>query len=267
MNRAAFGLELRRIRTLVAWTAIAAIAYGAIVSGFYPTFRDNQSMIDQYMRLFPKDLRAVFGMQGSLADPGVMFSTYVGGMLWPIVAAVAAIALATRPVAGDLDRGFLEIALSTPLSRVRYLATAIAGQAVALAVLAAATVGGIFVGGLLMGAPFDGWRFFLAGIHAFAFACVMAGVTTLLGVAILDRGRAAGIAAALVLGTYLLDAASKVWPEVATVAELSPFHHFVTRTIIDDGTFPIGDFVLLLVVAIVAWVGALVLFRRRDLAA
>lgn len=267
MNAAAFGLELRRIRTLVLWTAVAAIAYGGIVAGFYPTFRDNQSMIDEYMHLFPKDLLAVFGMQGSLADPGVMFSTYVGGMLWPIVAAVAAIALATRPVAGDLDRGFLEIALSTPLSRVRYLATAIAGQAVALALLAGATVGGMLVGGLLMGAPFDGWRFLLAGVHAFAFGCVVAGVATLLSVAVLDRGRAAGIATALVLGTYLLDAASKVWPEVATVAELSPFHHFVTRPIIDEGIFPTGDFALLVTVAVAAWAGAILLFRRRDLAA
>ncbi len=267
MTIGAFRLELRRIRALVVWTAAAAIAYGGIVAGFYPTFRDNQSMIDQYMHLFPKDLLAIFGMQGSLADPGVMFSTYVGGMLWPVVAAVAAIALATRPVAGDLDRGFLEIALSTPLSRVRYLATAIAGQIVALAVLAAATVGGMFVGGVLMGAPFDGGRFLLAAIHAFAFGTVIAGVTTLLSVVVLDRGRAAGIAAALVLGTYLLDAASKVWTNVGTVAELSPFHHFATRPIIDDGTFPTGDFLLLVAVAAIAWVSAVAVFRRRDLAA
>lgn len=264
---AALTLELRRIRTLVVWTAIAAVAYGAIVSGFYPTFRDNQSMIDQYMALFPKDLLAIFGMGGSLADPGVMFSSYIGGMLWPVVAAVAAIALATRPVAGDLDRGFLEIALSTPLSRVRYLATAIAGQVVALAVLAVATVGGMLLGGAVVGAPFDAGRFLLAAVHAFAFGIVIAAVTTLLSVVVLDRGRAAGIATALVLGTYLLDAAAKVWKDLGAVAELSPFRHFVTRPIIDEGAFPTADFVLLVAVAIVAWGGAIALFRRRDLAA
>jgi ABC-2 type transport system permease protein len=224
-------------------------------------------MIDQYMGLFPKNLLSIFGMQGSLADPGVMFSSYIGGMLWPVVAAVAAIALATRPVAGDLDRGFLEIALSTPFSRARYLATAIAGQAVAIAVLALATVGGMLLGGTVVGAPFDAGRFLLAAVHAFAFGIVIAAVTTLLAVAVLDRGRAAGIATALVLGTYLLDAAAKVWTGLGTVAEISPFHHFVTRPIIDDGTFPTADFVLLVVVAVVAWAAAIALFRRRDLAA
>jgi len=51
------------------------------------------------------------------------------------------------------------------------------------------------------------------------------------------------------------------------VAALSPFQHFQTRPIIDEGVFPIGDFLLFVVVAALAWGAALLLFRRRDLAA
>jgi ABC-2 type transport system permease protein len=264
---AAFGMELRRLRALVGWLALVSIAYGGIVAGFYPTFRDNQAMIEQYMGLFPKELMSVFGMEGSLADPGMFFNMYIGGMLWPIVAAVAAIALATRPVAADLDRGFLELALSTRLSRVRYLGAAIAGQLVAMAVLACATVGGILVVGWLVGAPFELGRFALAAVLAFGFGITIAAVTTLLSVVTLDRGRAAGIATGLLLGMYLLDAASKVWTGIGGVAALSPFAHFQTRAIIDEGTFPTGDLLLFAVVAAVAWGVAVALFRRRDLAA
>ena len=264
---AAFGMELRRMRSLVGWTAVASMAYGGIVAGFYPTIRDNQAMIEQYMGLFPKDLLLVFGMEGGLADPGAFFSMYVGGMLWPIVAAVAAIALATRPVAADLEHGFLELVLSTRLSRVRYLGAAVAGQLVAMAVLAFATVGGILVVGRVVGAPFDAGRFMLAGVHAFGFGITIAAVTTLLSVLTLERGRAAGVAAGLMLGMYLLDAASKVWTGIGGVASLSPFQHFQTRPIINEGTFPIGDFLLFVVVAAAAWGAALLLFRRRDLAA
>ncbi len=263
---AALGLELRRMRSLVFWTALTAIAYGGIVSGFYPTFRDNQKLIEQYMSLFSKELLAIFGMQGSLADPGIFVNMYITGMLWPVIAAIAAIALATRPVAADLERGFLELALSTRLSRVSYLGTAIVGQMLALAVLAAATIGGILVVGWLVGAPFDLGRFVLAGVHAFAFGITIAAGTTLLSVATLDRGRSAGIAVGLVLGMYLLDAASKVW-DVGAFADLSIFHHFQTIDIIDKGTFPIADFVLFLVVAALAWGLSLLAFRRRDLAA
>jgi hypothetical protein len=138
----AIRLELRRMRALVVWTAVVAIAYGGIVAAIYPTFRDNNQMIEDYMALFPEEILAAFGMVGSLADPGVFMNTYITSMLWPIVAAVVGIALATRPVAGDLERGFLELPLSTRLSRVRYLGIAILGQAGAIAVLALATPGG-----------------------------------------------------------------------------------------------------------------------------
>jgi ABC-2 type transport system permease protein len=263
----AFRMELRRMRALVGWLAVVAVAYGGIVAAFYPTFRDNQQMIEQYMGLFPKEMLSIFGMEGSLADPGNFFNMYVGGMLWPIVAAVAAIVLATRPVAADLERGFLELAISTPLSRVRYLGAAIGGQLVAIALLALATVGGILVVGWAFGAPFDAGRFLLAAIVAFGFGITLAGVTTLLSVLTLDRGRAAGIATGLLLGTYLLDAASKVWTGIGGLATLSPFAHLQTRPIIDSGTFPIGDFLLFVVVATAAWGASLLLFRRRDLAA
>ena len=264
---AAFRLELRRMRGLVIWTALAAVAYGGIVSGFYPTFRDNQKQIDQYMSLFPPEMRAIFGMTGSMADPGIFFNTYIGGMLWPIVAAIVAIALATRPVAGDLDRGFLELPLSTRLSRERYLGSAIAGQVVAMTIVALATVGGILAVGRIVDAPFDLGNFLLAGIHSLAFGLAMAGVATLLGVLTLDRGRAAGVAVGLILAMYLLDAASKVWKEIGSWAELSAFHHFQTLDLIDRGTFPVADFALFVGVAVAAWVAALLLSRRRDLAA
>ena len=267
MIRAALRMEIARIRSLTLWTAVVAAAYTSIVAGFYPTFRDNQKQIDQYMELFPKDLLKVFGMSGSLADPGNFFNSYIGGMLWPIVGAMVAIALATRPVAADLERGFLELPLATRLSRIRYLGVAIAGQFGALVVVSAAMIAGMLVVGRALDAPFDVGRFSLAGVHAVAFGCAIAGPVTLLAVVTLDRGRATGISVGLILAMYLLDAASKVWTDLEGVASFSLFSHFQTLELIDDGVLPTADFVLLVAVAVVGWGLALLAFRRRDLAA
>jgi ABC-2 type transport system permease protein len=264
---ATFRLELRRNRALVLWGAVVALAYGGVIAGFYPTIRDNSALIEQYMAVFPKGFMAAFGMEGSLADPGVFFNAYVGSMIWPILATVAGIVLATRPVAADLDRGFLEVPISTRLSRVRYLACAIGGQLVAMAVLAAATVAGVFLVGRLFDAPFDGGRFALAGLLAFGFGCPIAAVTTLLSVATLSRGTAGGITGGAMIAMYLLEVVSKMRTELGGLARLSIFDHFQLRPLIDDGTFPVADLALFLAVAAVAWGIALLAFRRRDLVA
>ena len=51
------------------------------------------------------------------------------------------------------------------------------------------------------------------------------------------------------------------------LARLSIFHYFDLKPLIDAGTYPTGDSLLFLVVAAAGWLLALVLFRRRDLAA
>ncbi len=119
-------------------------AYGAIMALMYPIMVENNALMTQYMETFPQEFLAAFGMTGSLSDPGVFYTTYISSWLWPIMAAVVALLLGTR-VAADLDRGFLDLPLATPMSRVRYLAASVVGQAVAMAVLAGRTVGGVWV--------------------------------------------------------------------------------------------------------------------------
>lgn len=264
---AALRLEMRRSRTLVLWLAVIALAYGIFLAVFYPVFRDNYKLVEQYLSLFPEGLMAAFGMEGSLADPGVFFSTYIGGMLWPIVAAIAGIAMATRPTASDLERGFLELPLSTPLSRVRYLAAAIGGQVVGMAILAAATVAGIYAAGRIVAAPFDLVGFGLAGTVAWAFGCAIAAVATLLSVATLNRGLAAGATAGTLIAMYLAAAIARIQPDLAWLGDLSAFRYFQATPIIDEGRFPWGDFSIFGLVAGAAWALSLWAFRRRDLVA
>ena len=64
---------------------------------------------------------AAFGITGDLGDPGMFINSYIFQFLWPLVAAIVAILLATR-VAVDAESGFLELPLSTRLPRLRYLA-------------------------------------------------------------------------------------------------------------------------------------------------
>ena len=182
------------------------------------------------------------------------------------MAAVLALLLGTR-VAADLDRGFLDLPLATPMSRVRYLAASIVGQAFAMAVLAVATVGGVWVIGELVGGDFDPGRFALAGTLSWLFGCAIAGVTTLLAVLTLSRGRASGIVTGVLVAMYLVFVVTQISADWAWILPVSAWDHFRTTELIDDGIVPAGDMALFALVAVAGWLGALVAFRRRDLAA
>ena len=263
--RIAFALELRRTRSLILWLCVVSLAYGGIMALFWPIMRDNAALLAQYMDLFPKQFLAAFGMEGSLADPGVFFTTYLGSWLWPILAALAAIVLATRPTAVDLERGFLELPLATSISRHRYLAATIGAHALALAVLALASVLGFWIAANLVGAPYELPDMLVVAVLAWAFACAIAGVTALLAVVTLSRSVAGGIAAAVLLGMYLLNVVAQMNPDLEGLRYLSALYYFRTTPIIDEGTLPVREVALLASVAVLGWGLAVLAFRRRDL--
>ncbi len=62
-------LELRRSRVLVLGIALVTFAYGGIMGAMYPILAENQSLLDEYMKVFPKEFLAAFGMTGSDAAP------------------------------------------------------------------------------------------------------------------------------------------------------------------------------------------------------
>ncbi len=268
MTGALLGLEVRRSRSVTIWVAVVAFVYGAFVAALYPTMQANAKLLEDYLKILPQGFLAAFGMEGGgLTDPGGFFSTYIGTWLWPVLAALLGILLATRPVAADLERGFVELPLSTRVPRLRYLGLTIVAHAAALVVAAVATVAGFLVAGLVVGAGFDNGRLLLVAVPAAALGFAIHGVTSALSVATLSRGTAGGITAGVLLAMYLMNIIARLQPDYAWVGSLSAFRYFDVRSIIDAGTLDLGGLALFIAVALGGWAVALGAFRRRDLVA
>jgi ABC-2 type transporter. len=265
--RAIFGLDLRRSRSILVWGSIVAFAYAAVMALVYPTMRANSAAMDEYLKIFPKELMLAFGLSGSLADPGIFFNTYISTFLWPLMAGMVGIVVATRPVAADLDRGFLELMITSPLPRRAYLVVSIVGQLVVTTCVAAATIAGVLLVGAVVGAGFDTERFLLAIPLLASFAWVVAAFATLLSVITLSRAMAGGVTAGVLLAMYLANIVGAIETKLDWLKNLSLFGYFDTRSLIDKGTLAWGDVGVFVVIAAGCWLAAVALFGRRDLAA
>lgn len=267
MTALTFRLELRRSRTLALWLTLIVLAYGGIIAAMYPILQENSQLLEDYMRILPKELLAAFGMSGTLTDPGVFFSTYIGGFLWPVIAAAGAIILATRPVAADVERGWAEIVLGTPLTRTRSLGAAILSQAIVLALVAVATAAGVLVVGALVGAAFDAVRFLVASVIFWLFACAIAGVASLVAALTLSRSVGAGVVAGTLLIMYLMNIVAELQVDLAWLGDLGWSRYLTVTELIDTGAVPWTSVAVFGVVAVGGWAASLVVFRRRDLLA
>jgi ABC-2 type transport system permease protein len=267
MTGAAFRLDLSRSRTLIIGLVAVTALYAGFISVFYTNVVENAEQFESLLDAYPKELLVAFGLgEGSFADPGIFLSGYVFNFLWPLVASIAAIALATR-VASDANRGFLDVVLSTRLRRVEHLLGSIGTQVAGIAIVSMAMILGVLAGDLLIEPDFPSDRVALSALHAFAFGAAIAGPATLLAVLLLDRGRAAAIVAGTLVVMYLFNVVAALAPDVDWLASLSAFHYFNVQGLIGRGEYPIADSLLLGGIAVASWVMAVVAFRRRDLTA
>ena len=265
MNAFVLRLELRRSRVLSFWLGLTAILYAVFIAAYYPTLAADTELVETMIKNFPKAMSAAFGLEGNLAEQGTYFNVYLLSMLWPLLAAIAAILIPTRTLGADLDRGVLELSHATPISRTSYLMTAIAAQLVVLGALVVVMVAAIVGTLLVVGVPVDLARWSVVAVLALTFACAIASLTTLLSVVTLSRPLAGGLVAGLLVAMYLGQTIAKLAPDVSWVSYLSAFRYFSPAPVVNAGSLPLEGFAIFGVLATVCWAAALWLFRRRDL--
>jgi ABC-type transport system involved in multi-copper enzyme maturation permease subunit len=266
VSAALLALDLRRARTqLVAYAVVTAI-YGVAVAAIYPTVIETAELFEPYLDMVPPGILEAFEMGGGITSPGAYFGSQFF-QVWVIIAAMLAIGLGTRGTAAETAAGTIETPLSAPLSRTHYLLTTIVTQALALALLAGVAVVSVVALGPLIDVAFDVPAFAAVGVLSFAFGCAMAGVTTLVSVITLDRGRSIGFGAIVLILMYLATVVAGLESSVENLRYVSAFNYYHPGAVIDQGQSPAGETLLFLAVAIATWGLAVWRFRTRDLVA
>jgi len=265
MNLALFAHTWRANRTRLLLVAVALAIWGTflpiIYDSFGSTFQDifkSGAFPPQFAQFGGGD---VFSLSGSVAI-GFIHPIAVGLNL------VFAVGFTTAAIAGERQRGTLEVLLSRPISRrVVYGTLAVAG-----ALFVGLTVLGSLVGALA-GASLVG-RTAELGVGQLPLLWLNGsllywaiGAIALLASASFDRlSPALGLTLAIVFVSYFLDVLGTLWPDARGLQPYSLFSYLDPKAIL-AGFADASDLIVLGAVTAVAIVAAMVVFPRRDLAA
>jgi ABC-2 type transport system permease protein len=265
MNRTLFGHLWRSQRTKLLIVSLAILAWSAFLPVIYNAFGSQMKALVE-SGIIPEQLTNfgggdVFTLGGSIAV----------GYIHPIaiiLVSVFAIGFATSAVAGERQRGTLEVLLARPLSRRGLYVTLLAATALFIGiVLVAASVGtivGSAIAGVLDELPLE--RLPLLWLNGMLLWGAIAAIGLAASVSFDRLGPAVGITIGIVIVSYFLDILGSLWPDAKGLQPYSLFHYLASRDVLAgriDG-FGLG---LLAIVAALAIVYALVVFPRRDLAA
>lgn len=245
--------------------AVALAIWGALMPVIFEAFKEQIDVLlgsgaipQQFTQFGGGDL---FTLQGTIAL----------GFIHPISVAlglVFALGFAVNAVAGERQRGTLEVLLARPLSRRRLYLTLLVATILFVAVTMAAQVMGIFIGAAAAGAfaellPARMAVMWLNGVLVFMALGSIALATSVS----FDRlTPALGLSLAFILISYFLEIIGSLWIDARGLQPYSLFHYLDPKGAL-NGTMTAGDWLVPLGVFVAGLVVALVVFPRRDLAA
>ena len=252
-------------RTRLAIVSIALAVWGFLLPVIYARFGSqfaalaNSGLLpEQFSRFGGGD---VFSLSGSIAL----------GFIHPIaiiLTSVFAVGFSASAVAGERQRGTLEVALARPLSRrtlyLTQLAAAFVFNAVTVTALLAGSVSGAAFAGVIQELAFGNlpllWLNSVLLFGTFAAIGLAASVS-------FDRLMPAlGVTLGIMIVMYVLEVLGSLWPAAEALQTYSLFHYRQAKAIL-TGFAPPFDTVVLASVILIAMAWALVVFPRRDLAA
>lgn len=256
-----FKHTLRRQRGQILGWGIGLALYGLMMGAMYDTINAIEGM-EELLANYPKELWAFFGDMMNLSTPQGYFGTYYSSYI-PLIVGIFAAGAAAGLLAGDEERGTLDLTLSYPVSRTslfwgRWLAFAVATALI------------LFIGylGWAVTLPMTAmdvtwWALLLAFVPMWALLLLFGALALVLSLLLPSARMASLTTGGLLVANFLLLGLANLNDNLQPIMDVTPFAFFQGGDALNglNWGWVAGLTAVSLLLAAAAWV----LFRRRDI--
>jgi ABC-2 type transport system permease protein len=259
--------SLRDVRRAFLWWSVGLVGLVSLMVSVYPSVRDNTSL-NKLVNDYPEALKGfvAFGGEIDYISPAGYLGTELFSLMVPLLLLIAAIGAGARAIAGEEERGTMDLLLANPISRRRIALEKLAALVAEIVMLGIVLFAALEIGSRPVALDVSAWHLAAATAGAVLLALSYGTIAFLLGAGTGQRGRATGITAALAVAAYVLNGLGPLVGAIEPLQKLSPFYHYSASDPLREGLAP-GHTGVLIGIAVLAAALAPLAFDRRDLAA
>jgi len=261
-----FGYTLRRLRGQILWWGICLGLMAMLVISLYDSFADQQAQFDQVLASYPPELMAFFGIDlatTSMFSPEGFISVEFFSFIAPIALGIFAVLTGSGLLAGDEEKGTLDLILAHPVSRTSLFMGRLLGFVTAtVGILAIVWLG--FIAAMSWSVMSIGrGAMLLPLLSLLAVLLVFSTLALLLSMVLPSRGMAASVAGFVMVGSYFITSLAKVNEDLETIARFSPLNYYQSGEAIHglNGQWWGGLLLVAAIFTLLAWWR----FWRRDI--
>jgi len=254
-------------RTLLVWAGVA-LAVFVMQIAVCGIIHDNQSVkaFLSFLNMFPSVVKIALG--GEMVQVGNTPGLIAIGYQHPFVLfcfMLFAVGVPTGLLAGEVQRGTMELILSRPVTKTQVYVCAglltLAGMFTLVMIMFLGTVTALNI--YDFGEPISLRLFFRIAINGGLLASTVGAIALLAAALFRGRNLAVGVTAAFLVANYFIWIISQLWPRMIFLRHASLFNYVIGPKV--WARWPLDDMGVLAAVLLVALVTGGIIWHRRDL--
>jgi ABC-2 type transport system permease protein len=257
-----FREALRESRRSLLWWTLGLDALVALNVAFYPSVRDDPAL-GEYARDLPESVRALFaGGELDLASPAGYLNSQIFALMAPLLLVIFAIGAGSAAVAGEEERGTLDLVLAHPIRRGKYVFQRFLALTVLVVALTVVLLATVAVGSLLVDLEIGFGMIVAASLSVGLLALLFAAVALAAGAIRAGRAPAIAVAAGLAVAAWIFDGLARSVDALEGWRPLAPYYHALGQNPLREGAPWAGWALLVAATAFIAVLAATGLERR-----
>jgi len=231
----------------------------------WPTLQDQISMFEEL--LDTPVYQAILGQLGMIG-----FGSFDGAIYMYIFSTlemlmiVLTVFIPVRLISSEVDRNILDIILSYPIPRWRFLLEKFSVYLTYNLLYPVLLLFAVILSATGIGESINLATFTYSVIGVWLLFFALGALSLLCGALFLKSRKALPASGIIVFGQYILVRVGGMVDAAAPLKYFSLFNYLNAGTIVNTGTIPILELIIVITVGVIALVGALYIFQKRELA-
>ena len=253
---------IRDQRKPLMWWTIGIVSINLITLLFYPSFADAKELNDLF--LDNNMMKAFIGDIPDLTSPEGFLDSQLFFLLIPLLFIAFSITQGTGAIAGEEEKGTLDVIVSLPISRQWLLLHKLISMFITLLILSLMTLASLVTGAIIVSMEISFYNLSAAILSAFGLSLLFGTLGFTIGSSTGKRGTSIGISGGIAVLSYFINALAPAVEGLEHARHLSAFYYYIGNDPILNG-INITDICVLFSLSLAFCISAFISFNRRDL--
>lgn len=237
--------------------------------GLFPSFSSQAEAFNELSKVYPEAMMKAFGIESL----GVMFSnlqnflsTEQFGFVWPLLGIALAIGFSSSIIAGEIERGNIELLLTQPISRTKIFWSKYISGIIQIAIFSFVTILAAIPLARLYNVSYVSENYWKTLLVGFCFLWAIFSLSILFSTIFNEKGKTSFISSGILIVMYVLKIVSSLKDNLKDLQYGSFFYYFDPSKVLVKGELGSLSISVFILTAIIATVLAVIWFTKRDIA-